>query len=1190
MRAGRWCALALLLSGAAVRAASGDLDATFGDSGRARIDLPSHGAIVTATLQPDGKVIAVGSAEYPGPSQSILVARLGLDGRPDPTFSGDGFATVNVSTAAATFGSAVTITPDNKILVAGTAYITGSNFRLVPVIARFLADGSPDASFGTNGIRTYDADFVHSYDISAIVLLPDGRVVIGGNTFNGQGTGDYFFMRTTAEGVPDTSFGTGGFTTLDFSQTGDQLDGLVRLPDGKLLAVGISMTSTGFSITSVRMSANGQLDAAGDGGKFRIGIAQSDHTRSIAQQADGKVLIAGTSSPPNSFDSVIGFVARLDTRGVLDTSFGSHGRIIRGDPIYAVTSRPDGRIFFAGREQREFGPYGVGRGFAQAVRSDGSADPDFAPSGRARIDFGSGANWSHFDSFAMLAMSDGRFVVLGNPEENQLVATRLLSTGGHPGVLSLWRSNPQYFGAAYMNESDGSTEFTVERTGGSAGAVSVNYGATSATAIAGRDFTATSGTLTWGDGETAAKKILLPLLDDNDYEPTDDVIDMTLSSPTGGALLGSSQLSTTTTSDEGIAQLTAHGQRILESEGTALVRIERRGDTRLRSTADYRITDGTATAGVNYSGASSGTLVWESGDVSDRFITLALIDSPVSQGGTVNVTLSNPSPGTQFLFDNTTVEIIDDDGPQGTSYAGRLFHYVSESAGTVSVSVGRPGGDPAQPASMDLHAESFDPSVIDGVDFGPPGVTHLDWTVGDYSRRTVTVPILADNRFELTECFSLYEGLGGTIAVICILDDDPNPGMPGASFASAEVHVKEGVGIARIQVNRTGDSSGLTRVAIGTSSMTLRTPEDYPGPPSNPIFSTVLAWQPDDTAPQFVEFPLTDDDVPEPDEYVDLYMRDYPYEQPFSGAHHLIRLVIDNDDGPFVQRVGFTQAAISVSEDAEYVDIPIKRSGMSADATVTYSLRAGSTADAGTEFVMPREPRAIQFTDSTPVDWSQDLRIYLNGDQRGEGDETFTVDLAGVDGLMPVGQSSITVTLVSSDVTVPPVPIQVGFANTSVTQAENQATVNLTVSRTGPVTGALSVHYETVPGTALAGSDFTAATGDVSWAAGDGADKTLSVTLLDDTAVETAESFGVRLSAPTNGATLASDTATITINSEDVAPPGGGGSSSGGGGSVGGGSKGGGGRLDALMLMMLSLACVAIVMRRRQSAARGACR
>ena len=86
-------------------------------------------------------------------------------------------------------------------------------------------------------------------------------------------------------------------------------------------------------------------------------------------------------------------------------------------------------------------------------------------------------------------------------------------------------------------ETAGSVTVNVNRTSGIAGAVSVNYATAGGTATSGIDFTSTSGTLTWPDGDGSARSFVIPINIDGLTEPTESFT-VTLSAPTGGAIIG----------------------------------------------------------------------------------------------------------------------------------------------------------------------------------------------------------------------------------------------------------------------------------------------------------------------------------------------------------------------------------------------------------------------------------------------------------------------------------------------------------------------------------------------------------------------------------------------------------------------------------------------------------------------------
>lgn len=104
--------------------------------------------------------------------------------------------------------------------------------------------------------------------------------------------------------------------------------------------------------------------------------------------------------------------------------------------------------------------------------------------------------------------------------------------------------------------------------------------------------------------------------------------------------------------------------------------------------------------------------------------------------------------------------------------------------------------------------------------------------------------------------------------------------------------------------------------------------------------------------------------------------------------------------------------------------------------------------------------------------------------------------------------------------------------------SESGGSVTISVARTGGSGGVVGVTYATSNGTATAGSDYTATSGTLSWAAGDTGNKTFAIPITNDSTFENNETVTITLSAPTGGATLASpSTATLTIVNDDPAPP-----------------------------------------------------
>jgi hypothetical protein len=152
----------------------------------------------------------------------------------------------------------------------------------------------------------------------------------------------------------------------------------------------------------------------------------------------------------------------------------------------------------------------------------------------------------------------------------------------------------------------------------------------------------------------------------------------------------------------------------------------------------------------------------------------------------------------------------------------------------------------------------------------------------------------------------------------------------------------------------------------------------------------------------------------------------------------------------------------------------------------------------------------------------------------------------------------------------PAAPGTLQFSATNYNAGEGAGTATITVTRSGGSDGAVGVAYATSDGTATAGSDYAASSGNVSWAAGDAAPKSFIVAITNDSTAETNETVTLTLSAATGGATLdAPASATLTIIDDDT-PVGAGGAT----------AAPTIGELARWLLILLLSACAALTLRR----------
>ena len=181
--------------------ADGTLDRSFGSAGRVVTKVGDGNYASALVVQPDGRLVAAGAADR----TVVALVRYRADGTLDPSF-GDG-GTV-VTTAAR--GSGLAIQRDRKLVTVGTG--RGRSGRNVFVLARFLEDGSFDASFGRGGKLLTAFPFPRKAVANAVVVRADGRIVVAGRV----GGRDFGLARYTSSGRLDASFGTGGRVVTDF--------------------------------------------------------------------------------------------------------------------------------------------------------------------------------------------------------------------------------------------------------------------------------------------------------------------------------------------------------------------------------------------------------------------------------------------------------------------------------------------------------------------------------------------------------------------------------------------------------------------------------------------------------------------------------------------------------------------------------------------------------------------------------------------------------------------------------------------------------------------------------------------------------------------------------------------------------------------------------------------------------------
>ena len=357
----------------------------------------------------------------------------------DPSFGVFGLVTtVDETHFVESPNSARAVQVDGKIVVAGESQKFGVSLNAsgeAPpdfAVARYNLDGTLDASFGGKGWIA--VDFGSSHDVAtALVVQPDGRIVVAGysnvNAADPLEDAGYEFavLRLNSDGSLDTSFDGDGMLTIDFGTGEDMVHAMALRPDGKILVSGNRfIENAGYGFEVAQLNTDGGLDTSfnGTGIQFVDFGTIYDYNTDLALQPDGKVVLLGTMDSGwflEDYHPAYDFaIARLNTDGTLDTSFGYGGRQsidLASDFDYgtAVAVQPDGKIVVSGNSFQA-GSYAFA---AARLNADGSPDTSFDGDGWQRIDMG---GWEGVidigimdeDAQDVVLQPDGKIVIAGS--------------------------------------------------------------------------------------------------------------------------------------------------------------------------------------------------------------------------------------------------------------------------------------------------------------------------------------------------------------------------------------------------------------------------------------------------------------------------------------------------------------------------------------------------------------------------------------------------------------------------------------------------------------------------------------------------------------------------------------------------------------------------------------------------------
>ncbi len=666
----------------------------------------------------------------------------------------------------------------------------------------------------------------------------------------------------------------------------------------------------------------------------------------------------------------------------------------------------------------------------------------------------------------LLAEGNETFTVtLGNPQGGAAL--------GAPAVATVTivddEAAIQLGAGEYVGKEGTPSVITILRSGPLTAPATVTFTATPGTAVPDRDFTPVSRLVSFVAGQ-ASNTVSVPIRNNTEVHGNRTIM-LGLNGPTGGAQLGprASAVLTIPEDDQGgVIKLSAGAYTVAEGAGAVVVMVMRTGVNLAGNVSvDFGTFDGTArsnTDGDNDYSGRSGTLTFNAGETSKPITIPILQDTLVEPDETFTVVLSNPTGGATLASSPAvatvaTVTIKSDDVASRVKLSAATYR-VLEGAGNLSVTVVR-SVSLARTVSVDFATDSpagAGAATADGEDGDYLPTTGRVTFQPNQTTAVITIPIVQDSLAEGDEIFTimLSNPQGGAVL------DPP-------SSATATIVDDEGVVQFSLrfvgnmpEVVRTGSLATQATVGFASEDETAIGGIDY-----RPVSGTLTFRA--GVASQFIPLLIVPDVLAEGPETFTISLVNPAPEGTLSlgPLSSQTFTITDNDFGGSVQ-FGTTSVTAAPGESRS---IPIVRTGGGGTAlVVNWQAISGTSSEA----FSPTSGTVIFAANET----SKSFTINVSNQDTEGPDVTAVFGLSVAPGAANIGATNTsTLTIFGSRANVN-LPLSVY----SVVEGGGPAVVS--VIRDGGLDRQVSVAYATGNDTALAGRDYTATSGRLTFAPG----------------------------------------------------------------------------------------------------------
>lgn len=915
-------------------------------------------------------------------------------------------------------------------------------------------------------------DYVH-----ALALQPNGKLLVGGDFTSLNGVGRNRIARLNLNGSVDTHFSAVG---PNFGANGS-VRTIVPQTNGRILIGGFFSNVNGADCGHItRLNSNGTSDIT-----FNPGSGADSAVHAIAEtfvDGDRKILVAGNFTTFNELPSH--GIVRLNDNGTVDSSFNPGiGISSTNGTVYCLAVQSDGGILLGG----DFVSFnGAPSPHIVRLKSNGSIDPTFNP--------GIGPDSS---VRAIAVQTDGRILIGGiftNVAGNSLSHIARLNSNGSvdstftPGL----GANDSIFAIAL--QVDGKI-------------------------LAGGEFTQASG---------VTRNRLTRLNPDGTVDPTinfgtgaDNFVSAIAVQEDGKIFIGGgftefdgnprphiARLQGRTISGDGSIEFVS-AEFVGNENGTnAVITVRRTGGTGSDNVGPVYVTvstsDGTAQSGLDYDGVTN-TLVFPVGETRQVFTVPMRDDDLVESDETVHLTLSNPTDAALGDQPVATLTIRNDDAAIG--FASPTFRFAENTANRNAIIEIVRTGSSMGAASVDFIMTTNGTATPD-VDFTmTTNAITVPFAEGETSK-TVAIPLADDFEIEgdetvtleLTNAFNAI--LSSPVsAALTIVDDDLGAGS--VAFLQPTYTVSETGGVANITLIRTNGSTGI----IGVKYTTIGGGTAASGIDYAPTNGTV-SFGPGELSKSF-SVRIFDDSIAEMPETILLLLSDPSGGATIAGTNSVPLVIDDNEIA-----LSFSTPAYVVNEGDGGATIRVLRSSGTNESVTVFYETSDITATNNSDYLgKTNSATATNALTFLPGETFKTFTVPILEDSDVEGSESFAVRLFDPSSNAQLATpSNAVVTIIDND-------SRFSFATNSFAVDEGGTNVIVTIVRTNTSIGEATIDFATSNETALAGADFTATNGTITFLDGEFS-HTVLIPIVDDASVEGDESFAVVLSNPGTGAVL----------------------------------------------------------------------